>query len=159
MAKVNNKVKTYAEEGLEEVTNEAAAAEAAIGAATAYSSSDGEEFVQVGGSEPVKFFYRFQAPKKPTNSPYQILEKDTTLTGIYERSFAAGKYENLTYVIRLDNGDLVGIPGTGSLTKAMDKLATGSKVKITYKGMESIKGGQWAGSEAHSFIVLGNKLK
>lgn len=152
------KNKSYAEAGLEEVSNETEAAEKALGPINSNTASE-EEFVQVGGLEPIKYFYRFSAPKKPSKSPFKILEKGQTIEGTYERQFITGKYENATYVVRLQNGDLVGLPGTGSFTKSMDKLAEGSKVKITYKGLEAIKSGQWAGSEAHAFIVLGNKLK
>lgn len=154
MPKTNTK--SYAEQGLEEITNETATAEAAIKTTT--DTSDGEYF-QVGGLEPVKFYYRTSAPKKPTNSPFKILEKGQTITGTYDRSFTAGKFKNATYLVRLENGDLVGLPGAGSLTKAMGKLAEGSKVKITYQGTQEIKGGEWKGQDAHVFTVFGSKLK
>lgn len=150
-------IKSYAEQGLEDVTNEAQTAEASL-AYTAPGTEDGD-FVQVGGLEPVKYFYRTSAPKKPTKSPFKVIEKGETITGTYERSFNSGKFKNATYLVRLENGDLVGLPGAGSLTKAMGKLAEGSKVKITYNGMQAIKGGEWEGTDAHIFTVLGNKLR
>ena len=154
MSKTN--AKTYAEQGLEDVNNETAAAEANI----AISSEDSsDEFFQVGGLEPVKYYYRTSAPKKPTKSPFKILEKGQTITGTYTRSFTSGKFKNATYLVRLDNGDLIGLPGAGSLTKAMSKLAEGSKVKITYQGTQEIKGGEWKGQDAHVFTVFGSKLK
>lgn len=151
-----NNTRSYAEEGLEEVSNENAAAEAAL--VSTDTSIDGE-FVQVGGLEPVKYFYRTSAPKKPTKSPFKIIEKGQTITGKYERSFISGKFKNATYLVRLDNGDLIGLPGAGSLSKAMAKLAEGSKVKVTYQGMEAIKSGEWEGTDAHVFTVFGSKLK
>jgi hypothetical protein len=148
--------KSFAEQGLEDISNETAAAEQAV----AYTEAPTEgEFVQVGGLEPVKYFYRTSAPKKPTKSAYKIIEKGQTIEGTYERSFVGGKFKNPTYLVRLPNGDLIGLPGAGSLYKAMSKLAEGSKVKITYNGMEAIKSGEWEGTEAHVFTVLGNKLK
>lgn len=150
--------KSYAEQGLEAVQAETAAAEALVPVST--DTVDGEDdFKQVGGVEPVAYFYRFTAPKKETKNPFKILEKGQTVIGVYERAFTSGKFENQTYLIRLPTGELVGFPGTGSLSRAMDKLQEGSKVKITYEGMGEIKSGQWAGSNAHNFTVLGNKLK
>lgn len=157
MSKTNT-AKSYAEQGLEEVQQETVAAEGVVESSN-LTSTDSEDYQQVGGFEPVAFFYRTSAPKKTPKSPYKILEKDQTILGTYERSFESGKFKNNTYIIRLNDNTLVGLPGTGSLTKAMNKLGTGSKVKITYNGMEAIKGGEWAGQDAHSFTVFGNKLK
>jgi hypothetical protein len=148
--------KSYAEQGLEDVQSEAAMIEVPADAAAA---NDDGEFQQVGGLEPVAYFYRFTAPKKTPKNPFKILEPGQTIVGVYERFFTSGKFENNTYLIRLPSGELVGIPGAGSLAKAMNKLAFGSKVKITYRGMSEIKGGEWAGTNAHNFTVLGNKLK
>lgn len=155
----NTAKKSYAEEGLEGVQEVAAEAEAMAAISTEPSQDDGE-FQQVGGLEPVAFFYRTSAPKKPTKSPFKILEKGQTIEGVYERSFTTGKYKNPTYLIRVaSTGELVGLPGAGSLSNAMDKLVEGSKVKITYGGMTTIKGGEWEGNEAHNYTVFGNKLK
>lgn len=148
--------KSYAEQGLEEVANDTAAAEAVVNASI---NTDDGEFQQVGGNEPVAFFYRTSAPKKPTKSPYKVIEKGETIIGTYERSFVGGKFGNTTYIVRIANGTLIGLPGAGSLNKAMAKLAEGSKVKVTYDGMKPIKGGQWEGTDAHVFTVFGSKLK
>lgn len=150
--------RSYAEQGLDDIQAETEAAEAALQTV----NNDGEEeLVQVGGQEPIAFFYRTSAPKKGSKStaPFKVLEKGQTISGTYERSFVSGKFKNATYVIRNTEGQLVGLPGTGGLNRAMGKLAEGSKVKITYQGMETIKGGEWAGNDAHAFVVLGNKLK
>jgi len=157
MGNKTNTNKSFAEAGLEEVNNEAITAEAAINVSDASNGDD--EFVQVGGLEPVAYFYRTSAPKKPTKSPFKVIEKGQTIIGTYERSFVSGKFKNNTYLVRLEDGTLVGLPGAGSLTKAMGKLAEGSKVKITYDGMQTIKGGEWEGQDAHSFTVFGSKLK
>lgn len=155
-----NKRKSYAEEGLEAVQQETGTAEALINTSSPTGYGEGEEELrQVGGVEPVAYFFRTSAPKKPTKSPFKIIEKGQTIEGTYERSFISGKFKNPTFIVRLNDGTLVGLPGAGSLTKGMNKLAEGSKVKITYNGMETIKGGEWAGNDAHSFIVFGNKLK
>jgi hypothetical protein len=150
--------KSYAEQGLEDIKQEATEVEAEMAEVEA-SSSDDEGFQQVGGLEPVAFFYRFTAPKKTPKNPFKILEVGQTIQGVYERFFTSGKFENNTYLIRIPSGELIGLPGAGSLQKAMDKLEFGSKVKITYNGMSEIKGGEWAGTNAHNFTVLGNKLK
>lgn len=154
--------KSFAEEGLELVQSDSAQAEATIpvSSGTAEGVDDGEEEMQqVGGLEPVSFFYRTKAPKNTSKHPFKILEKGESIRGRYERQFTTGKYKNPTYVIRLEDGKLVGLPGTGSLNRAMGKLAEGSKVIINYDGMSTIKGGEWAGSDAHNFTVFGNKLK
>lgn len=154
----NTKTRSYAEEGLEEIQSDTAAAEAAVASNTNNNSDDGE-LIQVGGLEPVAYFYRTSAPKKPTKSPFKVIEKGEVITGTYERSFTSGKFKNPTYIVRLADGSLIGLPSSGSLQKAMSKLAEGSKVKITYEGMKPIKGGEWEGTDAHVFIVFGNKLK
>ena len=151
--------KSYAEEGLEEVSSESSQAEVNVGTTNKEPSGEEGEFQQVGGLEPVAFYYRTSAPKKPTKSAYRIIENGQTITGTYERQFTSGKYGNPTYLIRLDSGELSGLSGTGSLNKAMERLAEGSKVKITYNGMKTIAGGKWEGNDAHTFTVLGNKLR
>jgi hypothetical protein len=149
--------RSYAEEGLEEINETNGAAEANI-SSTATGGTD-DEFQQVGGLEPVSYFYRTSAPKTKPKHPYKILEKGQTITGVYERNFITGKFKNPTYLIRLTDGTLIGLPGAGSLKRAMDKLSEGSKVKIQYDGMATIKGGEWAGNNAHNFTVFGSKLK
>src|ERR1700722_12189544 len=157
MTKANNK-KSFAEEGLEAVEQETSAAELAVENTLTAVPSDGEdELVQVGGLEPVEFFYRTSAPKKPQKSPFKVIEKGEVITGTYERSFISGKLQKQTYLVRTANGKLIGLPSAGSLDKAMAKLAEGSKVKITYDGMRPITGGQWEGTDAHIFTVFGNK--
>src|ERR1700678_1680162 len=132
-----NNAKSYAEEGLEDVSSETTQATTNISNAAA--GNDDDEFQQVGGLEPVAFYYRTSAPKKPGKSAFKIIEKGQTITGTYERAFTSGKYNNPTYLIRLETGELAGLGGAGSLTKAMERLAEGSKVKITYEGMREIK--------------------
>lgn len=160
-----NQARSFAEEGLEEIREESAAAEAAVpeaSNATATSPADEEEdLVQVGGLEPVAFFYRTTPPKpgKEPKQPYKVLSKGDTIEGTYERSFTAGKFDNKTYIVRQKDGQLVGLPGTGSLSKSIEKLQEGSRVKIVYEGMSEIKAGKWKGSDAHNFTVFGSKLK
>lgn len=154
----NNTAKSFAEEGLEDIQQYSEEAEANIPAEASSGEDDGE-LVQVGGSEPVAFFYRTSAPKKTTKSPFKVITKGETILGRYERSFTGGKFNNTTYIVRTEDGKLVGLPGAGSLNKAMAKLAEGSKVKVTYEGMQTIKNGQWEGSDAHVFTVFGSKLK
>ena len=154
----SNKARSFAEEGLEGVQNENNEAEALV-PVSGEAPAESEDLQQVGGLEPIAFFYRFSAPKKEPKNPYKVFGKGEVVTGRYERSFVSGKFNNPTYIIRLADNSLVGLPGTGSLKRSMDKLAEGSKVQITYQGMGTIKGGQWAGSDAHNFIVFGSKLK
>lgn len=156
MSKTGTK-QTFAEQGLEDIQADASAAEAFVNVAS--SNDDDGEFQQVGGLEPVAYFLRMNAPKKPTKSEYKIIAKDETITGTYERSFKGGKFNNTTFLVRLGTGELIGLPSCTAIASAMNKLAVGSKVKITYKGMETIKGGEWEGNDAHAFLVLGNKLK
>lgn len=160
VSNANTQARSFAEEGLEEIQQETAAAEAAVPeAANATAGGEEEDLVQVGGLEPIAFFYRTTAPKKTPKQPFKILEKGQVIAGTYERHFVTGKFKNPTYVIRLTDGTLVGLPGAGGLNRAMKKLAEGSKVKITYEGMSTIKGGEWEGNDAHNFTVFGNKLK
>lgn len=179
-----NKAKSFAEEGLEETQKEAAEVEATMqnltDTAADVDSDDDGEMVQLGGLEPIVLFFHTKAPKNTPKVPFKILEKGSTITGTYERSFIAGKYKNPTYVIRMSKdaapvagvevaGKLVGIGGTGNhdprkgrltgLNGQIAKLQEGSKIKITYEGMSTMKGGEWAGNDAHNFTAFGNKLK
>ena len=147
--------KSYAEAGLEDVQAEAAN----IPVDATEPVEQEEDFQQVGGLEPIAFYYRLSAPKKQPKQPYKILEPGQTITGTYERSFTTGKFNNPTYVIRGEDGQLFALGSTGGLKRAFDKLAEGSKVKVTYQGMGTIKNGQWAGNESHNFIVFGSRLK
>lgn len=149
---------TYAEAGLEDIKQEAAEVEAGMVETSGGSDSE-DDLQQVGGLEPVDLFYRMKPPKTAPKNPFKVFEKGETITGVYERSFISGKYKRSTYIIRLVDGRLIGLPGTGSLARGMDKLAEGSKVKIIYQGVGTIKGGEWAGNDAYNFVVYGNKLK
>ena len=160
MSKKSNAAKSFAAEGLEAVQNEIAQAEAELQAVAEGVEPEGE-LVEVGGLEPVSFFYRYSAPKpgKTPKQAWKILEPNTTIEGVYERSFTTGKYKNPTFLIRTNAGELVGLPGAGTLNKRMEKLAEGSKVRITYTGMKTIEKGEWAGNDSHQFNVLGNKFR
>lgn len=157
----NNTARSFAEEGLEAVNEEAPAAEAALPASgTPVGADEEEELVQVGGLEPVEFFYRFNAPKKTPKNPYKVLTTGETIEGTFVRTFVSGKFKNGTHLIRLkETGKLVGFPGSGSIDKAMSKVAEGARIKIRYDGMSEIKQGQWKGSNAHNATVLASKLK
>ena len=150
-----NTAKSYAEEGLEAVTEETATAEANV------ATNDSDELVEVGGLEPVAYFLRFNPPKGKVKSPFKIIAKGDIIEGTYERSFVTkGKYgEKTTYLVRIANGTLIGLPTAGKLDKGMQKLAEGSRLKIHYDGMAEIKNGQWAGSDSHVFRVFGNKRR
>lgn len=152
--------KSFAEQGLEEVQAGAAEAEQFVDASDASGDNNSEDdFQQVGGLEPVAFYYRTSAPKKGNKSPFKIIEAGQTITGTYEKSFTGGKFDNTTFLIRTEAGELAGLPSCSSITRAFDKLVQGSKVKVTYNGMQTIKGGQWEGQDAHDYTVFGNKLK
>lgn len=163
---MSNKTTTapsFAEEGLEDIQSFAEEAEQYVPIDSNADTGSEDEFVQVGGNEPISFFFRFTAPKKPTKSEFKILEKGTTLEGVYERSFTGGKFNNTTYIVRLSSGEhtgkLVGLPSAGQLSKAMAKVAEGSDVRITYTGVSEIKNGKWAGSDSHTFVTLARKRK
>lgn len=154
--------KSFAEEGLEANQAEMSRVEEYIviqkGATT--QGEDEGEYQQVGGLEPAAFFYRFNAPKKQPKQPFKILEKGQTITGTYVRTFIGGKFSNATHYLRLgDTGELVGLPGSGRLNKALGKVVEGSKVKIIYNGMETIAKGDWEGQDAHTFVVFAKQLK
>ena len=156
-----NKGKSFAEEGLEDVLAEASQAEASIpaGEQAAQGADDGEgELQQVSGREPIALYYRTSVPKKAPKTPYKVLAKGDTLLGRYEKKFVNEKYGQTTYIIRTENG-LVGINAPSSLKRGMEKLAEGSKVKIIYEGMGTMKSGAFAGRDAHNFTVFGNKFK
>lgn len=157
--------KSYAEQALEAVQTEQSAAEAAVEenyALVSTDTSDEDEFVQVGGLEPAAFYYRFSPPKpgKEPKQPWKLFEPGQTIQGTYVRGHIGGKFNQLTAYVRLEaNGPLIGLPSSGAITKAFSQLEEGCKFKFTYHGMAEIKGGQWAGSDAHTVTVLGTKVK
>lgn len=159
MTKANTSRKSFAEEGLEEVGSVTAEAEANVAAGTNDTGTE-DELVAVGGNEPVAFYYHYKAPKKTPKNPFKIIEAGTTITGIYLRSFISGKFKNPTYLFRTEEG-IVGLPGCGYLNKSnrMPSIAKGSRVKITYNGMKVIEGGEWEGSDSHTFSILAAKAK
>lgn len=74
--------------------------------------------------------------------------------GIYEgttpNNFDDSKND---YKVKLGDGKLAILNSTGSLRNQLEKVATGSYVRVSYKGMEAIKKGKMAGKSAHSFLV------
>lgn len=155
----NNKAnKSFAEEGLEDLTQDGEELLAAVPESSGM-GEDETELKQVGGLEAVSLFYRLTPPKTPPKSPTQVISKGFELKGVYERSFISGKMKKPTFLIRNNEGKLVGIGGAGSLEKSLLKVAEGSKVHIIYDGTEIIKGGDWAGNIAHAFRVFAAKLK
>ena len=71
-------------------------------------------------------------------------------TGTTPNNFDESKND---YKVQLDDGTVAILNSTGSLRNQLEKVATGSYVRINYNGMEAIKTGKMAGKPAHSFLV------
>jgi hypothetical protein len=167
MSKNEQAAKSFAEEGLEQITEDTAQAESMVPVNAAPVAEDDGELVQIGGLEPVAYFCQFKPPKpgKTPKQPIRVLVKGDVIEGRLERSFITGKFKNPTYLIRLTTGELVGFPSVGgkdsprSFRSLMDKVAEGSKVKIIYEGMSPMKSGQYEGNDAHNITLFASKLK
>lgn len=173
-SKTTTVTKTFAEEGLEEIQENSNEAETNL---TDVIAQVGEgEWEDLSALEPVAFYYRTTTPRKVTSSskPFKILESGQSFTGVYTHKHVGGKYNSPTYFIRLTEGDnvgkLVGISGyykggdptkpSGSLAKQMEKREAGTvEVNVLFSGMREMKGGDFEGTEAATFIVRSRPLK
>ena len=119
-----------------------------------------DDLIQVGGGgqkfEPIVAYYSLTAPKNPNGKTRQ-LEVGGEVVGTYEGSFKGGTYNKTTHKVRTTEG-IVGLPGTGQLDKLFAKVATGATVKVIYRGLDTIKEGQFAGRPVHNFILRASKL-
>lgn len=109
-----------------------------------------------GNLEPISKYYSFN-PKEGSVS--LKLEKNQIIYGTYEGSFTSKTYNTMTHKVRTEDGLLVGVPGSGQLNGLLAKVAEGARVKITYRGKETIKGGAFAGKQAHAFLVAASQMK
>lgn len=169
MSKTAVKTKTFAEEGLEEIQSEATAIEANLPEVTVVEEdefADESTLSQVGENFPVEVFYHFKTPKKAPKSAFYVMQAGDVVVGKYLRSFISGKFKNPTFVIKLkDTGMIIGYPSAGKLesknsfTSRMSRVVEGATVKIIYKGMSEIKGGEWKGNEAHNIILFASAQK
>lgn len=89
--------------------------------------------------------------------PKTLSEEGTTgvvAEGIYEgtvpNNFDSAKND---FKVRLEDGTLAILNSSGSLANQLNKVATGSYVRINYNGMQPMKSGKMAGKLAHAFIV------
>lgn len=112
-----------------------------------------------GGGEPIKVFYQLNEPKpgKELGPEGRVLRKDDVILGIYEGSFITKKFSTTYYKIRTAEG-LVAVPGPTQLRNAMAKVALNAEVQITYRGKNIVDKGNFAGKEAHSFLVAASDL-
>lgn len=119
-----------------------------------------DDLIQVGGGgkkfESIAFYYSLSAPKIENGKTRQLKEGDEVV-GTYEGNFKAGQFNKTTHKVKTTEG-LVGVPGTGQLDKLLAKVAAGATVKIVYRGLDTIREGQFAGRPVHNFIVRASKL-
>ena len=109
-----------------------------------------------GNFEEIIAYYQFK-PSKTGSPKTRVLAQNDTIDGTYEGSFVAGKYKKMTHKVRTAEG-LVALPSAGRLDKLMARVAQGATVKVTYRGKTTIETGEFAGSEAHNFLVRASKL-
>lgn len=156
--------KTFAEEGLEDVMQEASAVEASLPSSPVNLDSD-EDMQQVGGLEPIEAYYQLKPAinAKPGAAPVRVFDKGITLKGIFEkvwereaRTKDGRKFKSYTYIVRFADKKLYGF-SAGGLRKGFEKLEPGptSKVHVTYSGTNKGKDG----TDYANFTVLGNKFK
>lgn len=164
--KSNAAKKTFAEEGLEEVNETLAQAEAAITDNIEDDKNfDFDSLEQAGGMEPVAFYYRFSPPKpnSKSKSAFEILAPGDVIKGRYVKGFTNGKKnangeDQITHLVRLIDGRLAGLPSSGGLSKDLSGVLPG-RIKIEYKGMSPAKGGKWKGTDCHNFLVFPENRK
>lgn len=137
---------------------------ASAGAAALKSTPTRElKSVNGGSMEPITTFYQFNVPQPnkqtgapPPESAKQLL-KDMEVLGIYEGTLITKKYQKTYFKIRTSGG-LVAVPSATQLTNLMKKVPQGAEVQIIYRGKNTVEKGQYAGKEAHGFIVNASDL-
>lgn len=161
-----NAKRSFAEEGLEQVSEEAPTIEATLPQSSAASATPDEEdgeMVQVGGLEQIAAYYQLRTPTKQGKTPVLIFEKGKTLKGVFERVISRDqkakngqKFKSYTYLVRMD-GKLYGFSAPG-LKRGFEKLEPGPKsdVAVTYIGSSPAKDG---GNDYENFTIFGRKLK
>lgn len=120
-----------------------------------------DAWVKVGGGGAWKGALWF--PAKPTDHAVEQAGKygneiveEKEITGTLFKGVAFGKKE-IYYLKTEEHGDLA-VPDHTALSRdlelAYDERGEGCEVKITYKGVATIKSGKYKGKEAHTYDVL-----
>jgi hypothetical protein len=89
--------------------------------------------------------------------PSALAEEGTTgviTEGIYEGTVPNNFDETKSdYKVRLEDGTLAVLNHSGSLANQLNRVGTGTYVRISYNGKQPMKSGKMAGKLAHAFIV------
>lgn len=122
-----------------------------------------EEMVPVtkgGGNLSITTFYRTTAPRDGVLKPGSaMLTEGQQIEGTYKGSFTTKNYGTKIHKIQTDANTAVGLPGSGQLNAALEKVEEGAKVVIQYNGKSPMKTGKFAGTEAHNYSVMASRLK
>jgi hypothetical protein len=119
------------------------------------SATPTSQLKRVGGGgnlEPIATYFQFTAPKQGAPNTAQQLKEGMSILGIYEGSFTTKKFGTTYHKVKTDKG-LVAIPGSGQLNSLMKNVVRGAEVQVVYEGKETIQKGNFAGKQAHKFIV------
>lgn len=103
-----------------------------------------------GSKERIIAYYRFTAPKKPSELA-RVLDANTVVEGTYDGSFT-DQFEKQNHKVRTAEG-LIALPGCARLDKAFSQIKQGAEVRVQYNGKTEITSGPGAGKSAHSFDV------
>lgn len=138
-----SKNKSYAEAGLESIQAVSGKAQMALVGGGDSNWIEATSSSNEGGLEPISYYFRTSAPKKPGKSKYQVLSKGDIVVGTYEGSFTSenNRFKTPTHKIRLTDGTLTAIGGTTLLNKGFAQATIGKGVKITYNGSKASKNG------------------
>ena len=164
MAK-NNNAKSFAEEGLEEVLQEAEAVEASLPDVAAPIQSIEEQdagLEMASGVEPIVGYYQLKTPTKPGKKPVKIFQAGEVLKGSFIRTLerqaktkdGRRSFTSYTYLVRLDTDGKVWGLGCAGLKRGFDKIENG-RVHIRYDGLSKPNK---EGQVYENFTILG-KLK
>ena len=107
-----------------------------------------------GSKERILAYYRFTAPKKPSELA-RVLENGMVVEGTYDGSFT-DQFEKANHKVRTAEG-LIALPGCARLDKAFGQIKQGAYVSVTYNGKTEITTGPGAGKSAHSFDVAASE--
>lgn len=165
-------IKTFAEEGLEDVQKELPEIEDTTVAAPAAATDEWNEdnLQAVSGGEQIAAYYQLKTPTKVGKTAVLIFQKGVSIKGTYLRTISreaksrdGRRFTSYTFLVKSkEDNKVYGLsgPGLGGTMKdgsfrGFNKLENGSRVSVTYQGQREGKDGVMY----ENFVILGDKLK
>ncbi len=124
------------------------------------SATPTKQLKAVGGAgnlPPISTYFQFGAVKENAPPSAKQLMPGTTISGTFEGSFTTKKFGTTYHKVQTSEG-LIAVPGATQVNNLVKRVALGSEIQIVYNGKETIKKGNYAGKQAHSFNVAASDV-